>query len=57
MAFDYGDHFFLLEFGRLLYEANAAGSIPKQLIERVYRVKAEMIGESADQTAYWRFRL
>jgi iron complex transport system ATP-binding protein len=57
MAFDYGDHFFLLEFGRLLYEAEGARSIPKELIERVYRVKAEMIGQSADQSAYWRFRL
>jgi iron complex transport system ATP-binding protein len=56
MAFDYGDHFFLLDFGRLLCEANGAGSIPKELIERVYRVRAEMIA-SADQIAYWRFRL
>lgn len=57
MAFDYGDHFFILDFGRLLYEADGARSIPKELIERVYRVKADWIGQSADQIAYWRFRL
>ncbi|HTW35278.1 MAG TPA: ATP-binding cassette domain-containing protein [Rhizomicrobium sp.] len=52
MAFDYGDRFFLLESGRLVHEADSARAVPKDLIERVYRVKAET-GEGG----YWRFRL
>ena len=52
MAFDYGDHFFLLESGRLVHEADGRSAVPKELIERVYRVKAE-VGEGG----YWRFRL
>jgi iron complex transport system ATP-binding protein len=53
MAFDYGDRFFVLDAGRLVHEADAARAIPKDLIERVYRVKAEAIGGGA----YWRFSL
>lgn len=52
MAFDYGDRFFLLETGRLAHEAEGRDAIPKELIEHVYRVKAET-GEGG----YWRFRL
>jgi iron complex transport system ATP-binding protein len=50
MAFDYGDHFFLLESGRLVHECDRA--VPKALIERVYRVKAD-----AGEDGHWRFRL
>ena len=57
MAFDYGDHFFLLESGRLLHEADDVRAIPKALIERVYRVRADMVGESADEAGLWRFSL
>jgi iron complex transport system ATP-binding protein len=57
MAFDYGDHFFLLESGRLLHEADDVRAIPKALIERVYRVRADMVGERADEAGLWRFSL
>jgi iron complex transport system ATP-binding protein len=50
MAFDYGDHFFLLEQGRLLHDAE--GALPKNLIEQAYRVKAQ-----GDETGHWRFRI
>jgi iron complex transport system ATP-binding protein len=52
MALDYGDHFFLLEQGRLVHEADGRGAVPKELVERVYRVKADV-----DESGYWRFRL
>ncbi len=57
LAFEYGDRFFLLESGRLLHEADGARAIPKDLIERVYRVKAETVGGTADEPGLWRFRL
>jgi iron complex transport system ATP-binding protein len=52
MALDYGDHFFLLESGRLVHEADGRGAVPKELVERVYRVKADV-----SEAGYWRFRL
>jgi iron complex transport system ATP-binding protein len=50
MAFDYGDRFCLLESGRLVHDGKAP--VPKELIERVYRIKADV-----EQTGHWRFRL
>ena len=34
VAFDYGDHFFVLDSGRLLHEADSAGAVSATLIEQ-----------------------
>jgi iron complex transport system ATP-binding protein len=57
MAFDYGDHFFVLDSGRLLHEADSAGAVSATLIEQVYRVKAELLGTGTDRPGVWRFSL
>lgn len=57
VAFEYGDHFVLLENGRIAVEAGGQGEIPAAVIERVFRVRARRV-ESADHAGdYWRFDL
>ena len=57
VAFAYGDHFVLLEEGRLALETERAGDIPAELLERVFRVRARRIVDPADLGVQWRFRL
>jgi len=57
VAFEYGDHFVLLENGRVAIEAGKSSEIPAAVIERVFRVRARRV-ESADHAGdYWRFDL
>ena len=53
MAFDYGDRFYLMEKGSLVHES--ADPIPKEIIERVYRVR--VVEDRDENRARWRFRL
>jgi iron complex transport system ATP-binding protein len=55
MAFEYGEHFFLFEGGRLRHESASARAIPQDMMEQVYRVRAEVVGASGP--GFWRFRL
>lgn len=43
LAFDFGDRFFVMDRGRLVHEADKAEAMPQELIERVYRVKADRV--------------
>ncbi|HEX4079488.1 MAG TPA: ATP-binding cassette domain-containing protein [Rhizomicrobium sp.] len=55
LALDFGDRFFIMDGGRLVHEADASHAVPQELIERVYRVKAQRI--AADGMSRWSFRL
>jgi iron complex transport system ATP-binding protein len=57
VAFTYGDHFLLLENGRVALEAERAEDIPAELIERVFRVQARRIVEPGERRPLWRFTL
>jgi iron complex transport system ATP-binding protein len=57
VAFSYGDHFVLLEDGRVALEAEGAAEIPAEVLERVFRVRARRVVDPADGDALWRFRL
>jgi iron complex transport system ATP-binding protein len=57
VAFSYGDHFVLLEEGRVALEAARAEEIPVEVLERVFRVRARQVVDPVDRTALWRFRL
>ena len=49
VAFEYADSVFVLDNGRIAYETDDAASIPAELIESVFSVRAEKVGD------YWRF--
>jgi iron complex transport system ATP-binding protein len=55
VALEYGDAFFVLERGRLAQAADRAGDISGELIERVFRVRAERATGGASGEGYWRF--
>lgn len=57
LAFAYGDHFVLLEDGRVALEAERAQDIPAELLERVFRVRARRVADPSDGGILWRFRL
>ncbi|HEX3866915.1 MAG TPA: ATP-binding cassette domain-containing protein [Gemmatimonadaceae bacterium] len=55
VAFEYGDHFLLLDRGRVAREAERAADITDVEIERVFRVHARRLND--DGRAFWRFSL
>ncbi len=57
VALQYGDAFFVLDGGRLVHQADSAGAIEADLIERVFRVHAHRIVDPQDGQSLWRFRL
>ncbi|GAC1479638.1 MAG: heme ABC transporter ATP-binding protein [Gemmatimonadaceae bacterium] len=56
-ALSCGDHFVLLEAGRVALEAERADDIPTEVLERVFRVRARRIADPAGGGALWRFGL
>jgi len=48
VAFRYGDHFVLLESGRVAWNGERAEEIPLAVLERVFRVKARRVGGADD---------
>lgn len=48
VAFRYGDHFVLLEGGRVAWNGDRADEIPLAVLERVFRVKARRVGGADD---------
>lgn len=57
VAFEYGDAFFMIEHGRIAHEADSAADVPRDLIERVFNVKARRVTAPDDGEGYWRFSL
>lgn len=57
VAFHYGDAFFLLEQGRLAFETEDANAIPRELLERVFQVKAHRVADPETGDGFWRFSL
>jgi iron complex transport system ATP-binding protein len=55
VAFEYGDHFLLLDRGRLALEAERAGDIGQAELERVFRVHARRVDDEG--RTFWRFAL
>jgi iron complex transport system ATP-binding protein len=55
VAFEYGDHFVLLDRGRLALEAEHASLIGQADLERVFRVHARRVDD--DGRTFWRFAL
>jgi iron complex transport system ATP-binding protein len=49
VAFRYGDHFVLLDGGRMAWNGDRADEIPLSVLERVFRVKARRIGGADDE--------
>jgi len=57
MAFEYGDHFVLLERGAVAVNASDPRSIPADVLERVFRVRARRLEDRASAGGLWRFEL
>jgi iron complex transport system ATP-binding protein len=57
VAFTYGDHFLLLDAGRVAVEADRAEDIPAAVLERVFRVRARRVTEPGARAPLWRFEL
>ncbi|HEY4307528.1 MAG TPA: ATP-binding cassette domain-containing protein [Gemmatimonadaceae bacterium] len=55
VAFEYGDHYVLLEQGRVALEAERASEIGQAELERVFHVRARRIDDEG--RAFWRFAL
>jgi iron complex transport system ATP-binding protein len=57
VALQYGDAFFLLDGGRLAMETDDAAALSRDLLERVFRVRADRAVDSETGETFWRFRL
>ena len=57
MAFEYGDHFVLLERGTVAVNASDPRSIPAEVLERVFRVRARRLEDRERASGLWRFEL
>lgn len=55
VALEYGQHFLLLNEGRVAVEAERPDDITPEIVERVFRVRARRMAGSASEPAYWRF--
>jgi ABC-type hemin transport system ATPase subunit len=57
VALQYGDAFFVLDGGRLAMETDDAAALPRELLERVFRVRAGRVVDAETGESLWRFRL
>ena len=57
VALQYGDAFLLLDSGRVVLETDDAAAIARELLERVFRVRADRAVDGETGEAFWRFRL
>jgi iron complex transport system ATP-binding protein len=57
VAFSYGDHFVVLEDGRVAAEVERAEEIPAETLERVFRVRVRRVSDPQDDSTFWRFGL
>ena len=56
-ALQYGDAFFLLDRGELALETDDASAIPRELLEKVFRVRASRVVDDQTGDRFWRFHL
>jgi iron complex transport system ATP-binding protein len=56
-ALQYGDAFFLLDRGGLALETDDASAIPREMLEKVFRVRAGRVVDEASGDHFWRFHL
>jgi iron complex transport system ATP-binding protein len=56
-AFQFGDHFVLLERGRVAFEAADAREVPMDVLERVFDIRARPIRDPSTGDVLWRFDL
>jgi iron complex transport system ATP-binding protein len=57
VAFHYGDAFFLMQDGRLAFEADDSNDLSVELIESVFRVTAHRLADPESGQDFWRFTL
>jgi iron complex transport system ATP-binding protein len=57
VALQYADAFFFLEKGRLVFETDDGREISRELIERVFSVKARPVTDPGNAHPFWRFGL
>jgi iron complex transport system ATP-binding protein len=57
MAFEYGDHFVLLERGTVAVNTSDLRAIPAGVLERVFRVRARHLQTQSGDGGLWRFEL
>jgi iron complex transport system ATP-binding protein len=57
IAFQFGDHFLLLNEGRVALEVDGASAVPVDVLERVFAVQARRVTDPESGDAYWRFGL
>jgi iron complex transport system ATP-binding protein len=57
VAFQYGDSFVFVEGGRVVHEADDAEGLPRELIERVFQVRAHRVVDPVNGEGFWRFTL
>ena len=55
VALEYGQHFLLLNAGRVAVEAERPDDITPEIVESVFRVRARRVAASVSDPAYWRF--
>jgi iron complex transport system ATP-binding protein len=56
-ALQFGDHFVLLDRGRVAFEAENAREVPMEVLERVFDVRARPIRDPSSDEVFWRFDL
>jgi iron complex transport system ATP-binding protein len=57
IALQYADVFFFLQGGRLVHQTENGDGISRELIERVFGVRAHKLTDPEDTRAFWRFSL
>ncbi len=57
VAFRYGDHFVLLDGGRVAWNGERADEIPLEVLERVFRVKAHRVADATEGGPLYQFTL
>jgi len=57
IAFQFGDHFVLLDRGGVAFEAGSAREMPMDVLERVFDVRARAITDAVSGEVLWRFEL
>jgi heme transport system ATP-binding protein len=57
VAFQFGDHFVLMDRGRVAFEAASAREVPMEALERVFDIRAHPITDAATAEVFWRFEL
>ena len=57
VAFQFGDHFVLMDRGQVAFEAASAREVPVEVLERVFDVRARGVTDAEAGEVFWRFGL